>query len=40
VKIIEAIQQNSSVTAVELSQHFGISLRAVEKTACEAEAKR
>jgi predicted HTH transcriptional regulator len=31
VKILEAIQQNKSVTAVELSQLLGLTLRAVEK---------
>ncbi|MBC8017662.1 MAG: winged helix-turn-helix transcriptional regulator [Verrucomicrobia bacterium] len=31
VKILEAIQQNNSVTAVELSQQLGLTLRAVEK---------
>lgn len=31
VKILEAIRENSSVTAVELSQHLGLTLRAVEK---------
>ena len=31
VKIIEAIHENNTVTAVELSQHLGLTLRAVEK---------
>ena len=31
VKILEAIQQNNSVTAAELSQQLGLTLRAVEK---------
>ena len=31
VKILDVIRQNSSVTAVELSQHLGLTLRAVEK---------
>ena len=31
VKILEAIQQNNSVTAVELSKQLGLTLRAVEK---------
>ena len=31
VKIIEAIRDNNAVTAVELSQHLGLTLRAVEK---------
>lgn len=31
VKIIEAIRENNTVTAVELSQHLGLTLRAVEK---------
>lgn len=31
VKIIEAIRENNIVTAVELSQHLGLTLRAVEK---------
>jgi predicted HTH transcriptional regulator len=31
VKILDVIRQNRSVTAVELSQHLGLTLRAVEK---------
>jgi ATP-dependent DNA helicase RecG len=31
VKILEAIRENNTVTAVELSQHLGLTLRAVEK---------
>lgn len=31
VEILEAIREDSSVTAVELSQHLGLTLRAVEK---------
>lgn len=31
VKIIEAIRENNTITAVELSQHLGLTLRAVEK---------
>jgi ATP-dependent DNA helicase RecG len=31
VKILEAIREDNSVTAVELSQHLGLTLRAVEK---------
>lgn len=31
VKILEAIRENNTVTAVELSQQLGLTLRAVEK---------
>ena len=31
VKIMKAIRENNTVAAVELSQHLGLTLRAVEK---------
>lgn len=37
VKILEAISEDSSVTAVELSQYLGITLRAVEKQLAKTE---